>query len=98
MNLTGPPYCSRSFERSDPVVSAETDLLRFSTFIAIILSDTPIARAAQLLDLKWPLPIRDFLRVYSELVGVVSTSDLLIHQSLANAGAFDSETGHSINC
>ena len=47
--------------------------------------------------LKGPFPIRDLWRIYTELVGMLFTRDLLVEQSLAHAGAGDTETGHPVD-
>src|SRR6476659_6152082 len=47
--------------------------------------------------LKGPFPICDLGRIYTELVGMLFTRDLLVEQSLAHAGAGDTETGHPVD-
>src|SRR6266542_7066016 len=49
------------------------------------------------IDLKWPLPVGVLGPIQAELISILFASDLLVHQRLANAGAFDAETGHPIN-
>ena len=47
--------------------------------------------------LKGPFPIRDLWRIYTELVGMLFTRDPLVDESLAHAGARDTETRHPID-
>src|SRR5258705_552211 len=47
--------------------------------------------------LKGPFPIRDLGRVYAELVSMLFTRDPLVNESLAHAGARDTETGHPVD-
>src|ERR1700733_14859376 len=44
-----------------------------------------------------PLPIRDLLRIDTELVGVALRLYLMVEQRLADAGSLDLEAGHSID-
>jgi hypothetical protein len=47
--------------------------------------------------LKGPFPIRDLWRIYTELVGMLFTRDLLVDEKLAYARASHLETGHPID-
>src|SRR6266849_6416295 len=49
------------------------------------------------LSSKWPLPIRDVLRVDAELVCMALGRYLMVEQRLANAGSRDLEAGHSVD-
>ena len=47
--------------------------------------------------LKGPFPIRDLWRIYTELVGMLFTRDLLVDERLTHARAGDMEAGHTID-
>src|SRR5262249_9364421 len=44
-----------------------------------------------------PLPAGNVFSIDAELVGVILGSDLFVEQGIANTGAGDAETGHSID-